>query len=105
MTFLVYIEYHNFSRIHIEKILLQMLIPFQENMLTAVKDILQSYSYHFKDTRVINDILNVFIHSHDAWFVKCRKVTCLDRPNFIKRTIIKIIQKNQSLITRVSLKW
>ena len=42
-TFLVYIEYHNFTRIHIEKIILQVLILFQENILTALKDGIQSY--------------------------------------------------------------
>jgi hypothetical protein len=43
MTFLVYIEYQNFTRIHIEKIIIQVLIRFQENILTAVKGGIQSY--------------------------------------------------------------
>jgi hypothetical protein len=32
-------------------------------------------SYHSKDNRVIKDMLSVFIHSHDEWFVKSRNVT------------------------------
>ena len=43
MIFLVYIEYQNFTRIHIEEIILHVLILFQENMLTAVKKVIQSY--------------------------------------------------------------
>jgi hypothetical protein len=31
MTFLVYIEYQNFTRIHIEKIILQVLLLFQDS--------------------------------------------------------------------------
>jgi hypothetical protein len=31
MTFLVYIEYQNFTRIHIEEIILQLLILFEES--------------------------------------------------------------------------
>jgi hypothetical protein len=30
MTFLVYIEYHNFTRIHIWEIILKVIIPFEE---------------------------------------------------------------------------
>jgi len=33
MTFFVYIEYQNFTRIHKEEIVLQVLILFQENIL------------------------------------------------------------------------
>jgi len=33
MTFFVYIEYQNFTRIHKEELILQVLIPFQENTL------------------------------------------------------------------------
>ena len=33
MTFFAYIEYQNFTRIHKEEIILQVLIPFQENTL------------------------------------------------------------------------
>jgi hypothetical protein len=43
MTFLVYIEYQNFTRIHIEKIIIHVLILFQENILTALKEEIQSY--------------------------------------------------------------
>jgi hypothetical protein len=51
MTFLVDIEYQNFTRIHIEEIILQVLILFEEsiffinmsNILTAVKEGTQSY--------------------------------------------------------------
>jgi len=51
MTVLLYIEYQNFTRIHIEEIMLQVLILFEEsiffiamsNMLTAVKEGTQSY--------------------------------------------------------------
>jgi hypothetical protein len=31
MTFLVYIEYQDFTRIQIEEIILQVLIPFEDN--------------------------------------------------------------------------
>jgi hypothetical protein len=43
MTFLVYIEYQNFTRIHLEKIIIHVLILFQENILTALKEEIQSY--------------------------------------------------------------
>jgi hypothetical protein len=51
MTCLVDIEYQNFTRIHIEEIILQVLIIFEEsiffinmsNILTAVKEGTQSY--------------------------------------------------------------
>ena len=43
MTFLLYNEYQNFTRIHIEEIILQVLILFQEKMLTAVQDGIQLY--------------------------------------------------------------
>ena len=43
MTFLVYIEYQNFTRIHIETIIILVLILFQENILTALKNGIQSY--------------------------------------------------------------
>ena len=61
-------------------------------------------SYHFEDHRVINDILAVFIHSHDEWFVKCWKDICLDRRNFWNGTIIKIIQKIQYFSIHIWLK-
>jgi hypothetical protein len=48
--------------------------------------------------------LSVFIHSHDEWFVKCRKVTCLDRVNFWNRTIIEITQKIQYVSIHICLK-
>jgi hypothetical protein len=51
MTFLVFIEYQNFTRIHTEEIIQQVLILFEDrklfinmsNMLTAVKQGIQSY--------------------------------------------------------------
>ena len=51
MTFLVDIEYQNVTRIHIDEIILQVLILFEEssllinmsNILTAVKEGIQSY--------------------------------------------------------------
>jgi hypothetical protein len=51
MTFLVDIEYQNVTRIHIDEIILQVLILFEEssllinmsNILTAVKEGTQSY--------------------------------------------------------------
>ena len=43
---------------------------------------------------------NVFIHSHRAWSVKCRK----DRRNFWNRTIITIIQKMQYFSIHIWLK-
>ena len=43
MTFLVYIEYQNLTRIHLEKIIIHVLILFQENILTALKEEIQSY--------------------------------------------------------------
>ena len=33
MTFLLYIEYQNFTRIHIEEIILQVLILFEESII------------------------------------------------------------------------
>jgi hypothetical protein len=36
MTFLVYIEYQNVTRIHIEKIILQVLLLFQDSKLQIV---------------------------------------------------------------------
>jgi hypothetical protein len=43
MTFLLYFEYQNFTKIHIENVILHVLILFQEIILTAVKDEIQSY--------------------------------------------------------------
>jgi hypothetical protein len=42
MMFFVDIEYQNFTRIHQEEIILQVLIFFQENIMTAVRDGIQS---------------------------------------------------------------
>ena len=52
-----------------------------------------------KITALLMIFLNVFIHSHDEWFVKCWKVTCLDRLNFWNRTIIEITQKIRSSVS------
>jgi hypothetical protein len=43
--FFVDIEYQNFTRIHQEEILLVVLIYFQENIVTAVRNGIQSYSH------------------------------------------------------------
>ena len=45
MILFVYIEYQNFTRIHKEEIIQQVLILFQENILTTVRDGIQSYNH------------------------------------------------------------
>jgi hypothetical protein len=111
MTFLVYIIYHNFSRIYIEKILLQVLILFQENMLTAVKDRMQSYWDKVYSRSSFNQmwILNYWIF----WiiliivlfekFSLSKHVTFLHFTNHASWECIKTFKI--SLITLLSLKW
>jgi hypothetical protein len=86
MTFLAYIEYQNFTRIHIEELILQALIHFEEsncyqhlfkwdillnnnintfywnnsklhNILIYVLLSIWCVSYHFEDNRILSDIL------------------------------------------------
>jgi hypothetical protein len=111
ITFLVYIEYHNFSRIHIEKILLQVLILFQEHMLTAVKDRMQSYWEKVYSRSSFNQmwIMKYWIY----WiiliivlfeeFSLSKRVTFLHFANHASWECITTF--NISLITRLSLKW
>ena len=111
MTFLVYIEYHNFSRIHIEKILLQVLILVQEHMLTAVKDRMQSYWEKIYSRSSFNQIwiLNYWIFWIILIIVLFEKsslskyVTFLHFTNHASWECIQTFKI--SLITRLSLKW
>jgi hypothetical protein len=78
ITFLVYIEYQNFTRIRIEEIILQVLIFFAEsncgnnsklhNSLVYVLLSMCNVSYHFEDHRVLHDNLKR-LYTFPRWTV------------------------------------
>jgi hypothetical protein len=84
MTFLVYIEYQNFTRIHIEKIIIQVLILFQENILTALKEGIQSYWDKFYSRGSFNHmwILNYWIFCINLIIVLFQKCSMSKHVNF-----------------------